>query len=361
MAKDYYKILGLERNASVEDIGKAYRELARKYHPDLNKEPDAAEHFKEVSQAFEILNNPDKRREYDQFGEVRGAGPTFSNMHIDPFNMFEDLFRSHSHPGQYQTKGADVYKEVRITLAEAYHGCEKFLDLSNRSPCRHCEGTGAESWDACPACGGSGRINTQKGPFSVSITCGRCQGQGRFVKTKCTSCQGMGFVEGKVRKHKMDIPAGIESGMQIVIKGEGERIANGVPGDVACQIIIEPHVFYEREGSHLHCVVPITFAQSISGHDVELPVFGKVCKIHIPPQTKSGQVLRMKGIGMPVLINGYRQMSVVGDLLVRIQVESPKEPSPEFLKLIKKMAILDDKEAYEAIVTFKSQIEKLKE
>ena len=358
---DYYATLGIERNASSDEINKAYRKVAMANHPDVNKEPEAVKRFKEASEAFEVLNNPDKRREYDQFGTVRsGTGPNIHN--IDPFSsMFGDIFGSHFRQTHQTARGADVFKEIKITLAEAYHGCEKTLDLSDDKPCYKCEGTGAASWDHCPSCRGSGRINTQNGPFAVSVTCSRCQGRGRFQKDKCESCSGSGKIVGKIRQHNVSIPAGIETGIQIVLNGEGERVANGVPGNVICQIVIEPHPFYEREGNNLYCVVPITFAQSVVGYGMELPVFEKTCKIHVPAGTKSGQVLRVKGVGMPTLMNNHRQPSIIGDLLVRVQVEVPKNPSAEYLDLIKKLSEADDKEVYEDIKKFASQIEELKQ
>jgi molecular chaperone DnaJ len=365
MAKDYYAILGVGRDATKEDISKAFREKARQYHPDHNPgDPAAVERFKEVSEAFEILNHPDKRSNYDRFGSAdehvaRGG----TNVHIDPFDMFGDLFKDHfeqhGQHGRRTMKGADSYREVRISLQEAYFGCEKVLDIAPNNPCKKCEGTGAETWDSCSTCNGSGRINTQQGPFTVSITCSRCRGQGRTVQRNCKECNGSGLRPGHRRKQKLDIPAGIEPGINIVIKGEGERIANGVPGDLICQIVIDPHPFYEREGHNLYCVLPLTFAQSVLGHDVELPVFDRVCKIHVPAGTKSGQVLRAKGMGMSVLITSHRQGSTTGDLLIRVQVDPPKNPSAEYLDLVKKLEAMDDKQVYEALDKFKDQVKEL--
>jgi molecular chaperone DnaJ len=353
MQKDYYELLGVDRTATEEEIGKAYRQRAVKLHPDVNSDPQATEEFKRVAEAFEVLSDGRKRQEYDHFGTVGGSKPSQYGVHINPFDMFSDLFGDRRGP----IKGADIYQELHISLREAYEGCQKVTYSIAHVSCKVCDGSGAKAWVSCYLCGGAGKINTQQGPFAISMTCTKCWGCGRLPQALCEECGGTGRVEDSRQEHTLKIPSGVETGVQLMIRGQGESTRQGIPGDLIYTIIIDPHTFYEREGHNLYCVVPITFAQSVKGHEMLLPlVSGEQCVVKVPSRTKSGQVLRLKGKGMPVAVASYRQKVLFGDLLIRVQVEVPEKPSQDYLALVEQLSSLDKKETYERIAKFETRI-----
>jgi len=360
MTKDYYEILGVARNATEEEISKTYRELAIKLHPDVNPDSEATERFKQVNEAYEVLSDSKKRQEYDHFGTIDGQSASSYGVHINPFDMFGEVFREHFNQQRGPLKGSDIHQEVRITLREAYEGCSKPVYAVSHLPCKVCSGSGVKSWNSCDLCGGAGRMQSQKGPFSITLTCTKCRGSGRLSQALCEECKGSGRLEGGRAKHMLDIPASIETGTHMLLRGQGEPSQGGIPGDLVCTIIVDPHPFYEREGHNLYCVVPITFAQSVKGHEVTFPLLsGEECVIKVPPRTRSGQVLRLKGKGMPVAVASYRQRVLFGDLLVRAQVEIPKNPSQDYLDVIEKLSSLDNEETYEQIAQFEFRIDAL--
>lgn len=353
--KDYYKILGIGSDATNTQVSKAYRKLAIKYHPDVNPDdPEAAEKFKEIAEANEVLSDTQKRDHYDRTGSVDGE----VNFDIDPFSMFGDLFGDAFGYRQAPAKGADIFKEIRITLEEAFSGVSKTILTASHMACKVCSGSGVTSWKDCDMCGGKGRTESRRGPFAVSMTCVKCRGVGRLSVVRCDKCTGSGKVEDEVHKHKIDIPAGIENGVRLVVKGKGEWLNRGVPGDLICGFSIDPHPLYEREGANLYCVIPITFPQSILGHEVRLPIFPNgQANAKVPPATKSGTVLRLVGMGMPFAPLKRHTSSSRGDLLVRVQVEPPPKPTKEYSELVKKLSILDDKQSYTKIEEFQKLIE----
>ena len=355
MAKDYYKILGVDKSATADEIALAYRKLAIRHHPDANSGNDeGAELFKEIAEAYEVLSDPHKRSQYDNFGSV-GEGQGF-DVHVNPFDMFSDLFGDFFGRRDESSRGIDVHVDtVTITLEEAYRGCNRKIEYAASAMCTKCEGTGIFSWEECKLCSGRGRIRRQQGTFSVSLNCTHCGGRGRKPVVSCEDCQGSGKVPQEIQEHLLEIPAGIERGISMVINGKGE---NG--GNLICPIDVAPHLLYERDGQNLYCLVPITFAQSVRGHEVKLPLLsGGTGTLKIPPGVRSGGVLRMKGLGMPIYAH-RRSSPGYGDLLAKVQVESPANPSQEYKELLDKLSALDDKEEYRRIDGFRARLSQLK-
>lgn len=356
--KDFYEILGVAKNATTEQISKSYRRLALKYHPDRNKDnEEASAKFKSIAEAYEVLSDEKKRREYDHFGSV-GNDSRFHQVHINPFDMFGDIFGDPFSKGP--AKGQDIYKELHITLQEAYTGTTKEVLAVMHTECKDCEGSGVSSWEDCTMCNGSGRIQHSKGSFFISMTCSKCNGGGRLSSVLCDSCGGTGKLDDKEKKHEIEIPAGIESGVNILLKNKGMWMHNGIPGDMVVKVLVSPHSLYEREGGDLFCLVPITYAQAINGHEMELPLLsGESCTLKIPPGTKSGSVIRLLGKGMPHVVRQMQKDRPFGDLLVRLQVELPNKPTDSFISLVNKLSTLDDKQEYPSIKEFQSRIEKV--
>ena len=365
MNKDYYTILGVEKTATLEEISTAYRKAAIEYHPDKNPgDANAVEKFKAAAEAYEVLSDPNKRAQYDQFGTVSGAGGP--NVHVNPFDMFSDLFGDFfgGQGGFRNRKGADVIVDTPpITLEEAYSGCSKEVTYNIKGLCDKCDGTGVFSWDTCTLCKGQGKVLTQQGPFRVSITCTQCRGKGKVPQVTCEDCNSTGTVEMPEQTVEVVIPPGIEDGTAIMLRGRGEPSVSGVSGDLISTIKVATHPIYEREGHHLYCLVPITYTQSILGHTIELPLLnGTMCKLHIPPGVRSGGVLRVQEAGMPVpATHGHeRPTQTYGDLLAKIQIEPPEKPTNEYVDLVKKLAKLDDTEEYRRINEFNARLSKLR-
>jgi molecular chaperone DnaJ len=332
--KDYYEVLGINRDASEEEIKKAYRKLAMKYHPDRNPDnPKAEEYFKEAKEAYEILSDPQKRAAYDQFGHagvdpqagMGGFGPAGAGMggFADAFSdLFSDIFgggRSGSRGGMY--RGADLRYNLEISLEEAARGTETRIRIPTMEQCEACGGSGAKKGTApstCPTCHGHGQVRIQQGFFSIQQTCPKCHGSGRFVASPCPTCHGA----GRVKRHKtlsVKIPAGVDEGDRIRLSGEGELgMGGGPPGDLYVQIHIKPHAVFQRDHDDLHCEMPISFTVAALGGEIEIPTLDGMAKIRIPPETQSGKVFRLRGKG----IKGVRSHSH-GDLLCHVVVETP--------------------------------------
>ena len=359
MSKDYYKALDVGKNATEKEINEAYRRKALEHHPDRNPgNKGAATEFKKCAEAFEVLNDPQKRREYDQFGSVSSLGGR--PFHINPFEIFENIF-GNVFDERGPQRGADVHKELRITLKEAFLGCERTVTSCSHILCEPCEGTGVSKWEECKMCHGNGRLEQQRGPFSISITCTRCQGCGKMPVVLCEKCDGSGKVVCKAKDHVVDLPPGIEHGDYVRLHGQGEMAESGYAGDLICSIFIEPHTFYERDGQDVYCVLPVTYPQAVLGHNIELSLLsGKVCNVEVPAGTTSGSVLRISGMGMPVKVDRMRHKMPYGDLLVRIDVQQPDKPSQEYLDLVKKLGEFDDIEIYGRIQQFESCIEEIR-
>jgi molecular chaperone DnaJ len=336
--RDYYEILSVERMASTEEIKKAYRKLAVKYHPDKNPgDKTAEEQFKELGEAYEILSDPQKRALYDQHGHAafdrrsggfsRGAG----GFH-DPFdifrevfggggNIFDDLFGGgRADPTQPQ-RGEDLRYDMEITFEEAAQGCEKEITVTKPERCDVCDGSGAEAGSrvkTCPTCGGRGQVITSRGIFSIAQTCPACQGAGRVIEKPCKGCHGSGRRD-RASKIKLRIPGGVDTGSRLRSIGNGQAGLRGGPsGDLYVVLHVKPHEIFQRDGDDLLCEVPLGFVQAALGTEIEVPTLNGKAEIKIPAGTQPGTMFRLKGKGVKN-VQGYGH----GDLHVRVQVEVP--------------------------------------
>lgn len=332
MAKrDYYEILGVNRDASAEDIKKAYRKLAMKHHPDRNPDnPKAEEHFKEAKEAYEILSDAQKRAAYDQFGHAgvdpsaggQGFGGNGMGGFSDAFSdIFGDIFGGGRGGRSNVFRGADLRYNLEIGLEEAARGTETRIRIPTMAECETCHGSGAKKGTepkVCPTCGGHGQVRMQQGFFSIQQTCPKCHGTGRFVAEPCTTCHGA----GRVKQHKtlsVKIPAGIDEGDRIRLSGEGEPGVNGgPPGDLYVQIHLKPHTVFQRDHDDLHCEMPVSFTVAALGGEIEIPTLDGVARLKVPAETQTGKVFRLRGKG----IKGVRSIGH-GDLLCHVVVETP--------------------------------------
>lgn len=348
--RDYYEILGVPRNASNEDLKAAFRRLARQYHPDVNKEPDAEERFKEINEAYAVLSDADRRAAYDRFGHagVQGAGgmPDFSVNFSDFADIFGDLFgfggfgRTTRRARNAPRRGADLQYRLELTFEEAVFGVEKEIEITRDEVCSTCGGSGAEpgtSPTRCATCNGAGEVRqvrqTILGSMVQVSTCPTCNGVGETIATPCHTCQGRGL-ERRTRKKLVTIPAGVDTGTQIRLAGEGQPGINGGPnGNLYLAVEVKPHKFFRRRDNDVLLDLDINVAQAALGAEVEIPTVDGPAKLKIPPGTQPGKVLRLRGKGVPHLRGNGR-----GDQLVVINVEIPTRLSAEQRQLFEKLA-----------------------
>jgi len=341
MAKaDCYELLGVTRQATEEEIKKAYRKMALKYHPDRNQGDKAAEEkFKEVSEAYEILSDPSKRAAYDRFGhaafETRGRGAA-RGFH-DPFDLFREVFGGMGGGGFFEDffggardaseTGHDLRYDLNIAFEEAAFGCEKEISIRRRETCDTCDGAGASPGThhtRCSECGGRGQVTMQRGFFMLSQTCSRCRGSGQVIEKPCRDCDGSGLVE-KSAKVKIRVPGGVEDGMRLRSAGNGESGARGSPpGDLYVVLHVKPHEIFKRDGEDLYCEIPISFAMATLGGELDVPTLDGGARVKVQPGTQSGTLLRLKGRGAKSL-EGRGQ----GDQHVRVVVEIPTRLNAE--------------------------------
>ncbi len=365
--KDYYKILGVDRNASQEEIKRAFRHLARKYHPDVAGK-ESEEKFKEINEAFQVLSDPEKRARYDQFGTSAFKPGDFTDFRN--FN-FEDLFKdfgfgdifdifseSKNRRETRAEQGADLKYDIEISLEDAFHGLTKRIEVPMFVVCRACNGTGAKNGvlKECPACRGTGELRRiERSVFGQIInitTCSKCDGTGKIPVGTCRICRGMGRVK-TVKKIKVKIPRGVDDGQNLRIVGEGEPgYRGGKPGDLYVVVHIRPHEIFERYENNLFCKTTISLGQAIFGGEITIPTINGRVKVKIPKGTQSHTVFRLKGQGMPDLHTHKR-----GDQMVKIIVEIPKKLNKRGETLLKEFI----KEYGETIKTGKGFFEKMKE
>jgi molecular chaperone DnaJ len=359
MAKrDYYEVLGVERGASEEDVKKAYRKLAVKYHPDKNPSDKAAEEkFKELGEAYEALSDPQKRAAYDQYGHAafdprmrasRGGG----GFH-DPFeifrevfggglggSLFEEFFGGGREPGGPE-RGSDLRYDLEITLEDAAQGCEREISVTKLDACETCHGSGAEAGSkmkVCPTCGGRGQVISSRGIFSIAQTCSRCDGAGRVIENPCKTCRGAGRRE-RTSKITLKIPAGVDTGTRLRSSGNGEGGGRGgTAGDLYVVLHLKPHEIFQRDGDDLVCEVPISFVQATLGGEIEVPTLSGQAAVKIPAGTQTGTLFRLKGKGIKNL-QGYGW----GDLHVRVTVEVPSHLNAAQRAKLQEFAALCDK------------------
>ncbi|OCN05145.1 molecular chaperone DnaJ [Erysipelotrichaceae bacterium MTC7] len=346
--RDYYEVLGLDKSASDADIKKAYRKLAKKYHPDVNKDADAEDKFKEVSEAYEVLSDKQKKATYDQFGHagMDGAQGFGGGQGFSDFGGFEDIFGSFFGGGfsgsstrrNGPQKGQDRFMQMRVDFMDAIFGRSEEVSLEVDETCSECSGTGAKSKDdieTCKTCNGSGRVVTQQqtafGVFQSESVCPTCHGKGTTVKHKCPKCHGSGYEHKRV-KLDIKIPAGIQSGQQIRITGKGEKGVNGGPnGDLYIEILVAPHKNFIREGNDIRIQVPISDVDAVLGTSIDVPTVHGDVSLKIPAGTQSGTKFRLKGKGVKTP-KGY-----VGDQYVDVKVEMPKKLSKQQKDLYEKL------------------------
>jgi molecular chaperone DnaJ len=348
---DYYELLGINRTASDEEIKKAYRKLALQYHPDRNPgNKQAEDKFKEVSEAYQVLTDPQKRAQYNQFGHAAfgdggpfAGGFDFSAGFEDVFgDIFGEFFGTGGGRRRTRGRGEDLRYNLTLSFEEAAFGTEKKIKIPRHGSCESCRGNGAKPGTApqtCPTCRGKGQVSFQQGFFSVSRTCNQCHGQGTIIKDPCATCGGAGRVR-RLHTLSVKIPAGVDTGSRLKLRGEGESApAGGSPGDLFVVVEVEPHPIFVRDNLDIICEVPISFAQAALGAEIDVPTLDGKVKMKIPAGTQSGKIFRMHGKGVKD-VQGYRQ----GDQHVRITVETPTHLTARQKELLKEFAALGGQE-----------------
>ena len=366
--RDYYEVLEVSKTASVEEVKKAYRRAALKHHPDKNPgNKDAEIRFKEAAEAYEVLGDPEKRARYDQYGHegLRGAA-VHDYSHMDVHSV-EDLINQFINGmggggrqrggGGHRTRGYDLQTQIQINMQDVAKGVDREIDFTRQEICETCGGNGAKPGTkrvACRTCGGRGQVVARAfgGMFQVAQTCPACMGQGSTVESPCPTCDGAGRHPVK-RTAKVHIPAGIHDGQAVAARGEGEPGENGGPhGDLHVVVRIKPHTFFARDEDNLIMQLPVSYAQAALGADVEVPtLFGK-SNLRVPPGTQHGEVLALKGLGLPSLRGGH-----VGQQLVQVLIEVPKKLSKKQEELLRAYAETEDQQVLPARKSF---FEKLK-
>lgn len=357
MAKrDYYEVLGISRSASQDEIKKAYRKLALRYHPDKNPDnsKEAEEKFKEVSEAYKVLSDSEKRQIYDQYGHAGleaevGAGPGFGGFEFDPLKIFEEVFgrqsfggdlfgdffggRSRTRAGDAEP-GRDLHYTLGISFEEAAFGAERNIQIPRRETCSTCTGSGIKPGSqpqTCPTCQGNGYVAISQGFFSMTRTCTQCRGRGTIIKDPCRDCRGTGRVK-RTRKVKVKIPAGVDHGSRLRLAGEGEAGFRGGPsGDLYIGLRVKSHSIFKRDGNNIVCEVPISFSQAALGAEIRVPTLNGRVRVKIPPGTQTNKIFRLKGQGVPYLRSSGR-----GDQWVKVVIETPVNLTGEQKELLMK-------------------------
>lgn len=346
--KDYYEVLGLQKGASENEIKRAYKRLASKHHPDKNQgSKDAEEKFKEINEAYEVLGDAEKRAAYDQYGHAAfeqggGAGGFGGGFGGGGFGGFEDIFSEMFGGGfggggrrNRVVRGDDLRYDIEISLEEAVKGCKKDIRISTLAECDTCHGSGAEKGskvETCSHCHGSGRIRRQQGFFVTEAVCPSCHGSGKKIEKPCKSCHGDGRVQ-KAKNLSVTIPAGVDTGNQLRLSGEGAAGENGAPaGDLYVVIHVREHDIFERDGSNLYCEVPISFTMAALGGEIEVPTLDGKLKLKIPAETQTGKLFRVRGKGVASPRGGY-----AGDLICKVVVETPVALNDEQKDLLCKL------------------------
>ena len=345
---DYYEILGIERTATAEEIAVGYRKAALKYHPDRNPgDEEAIAKFKLAAEAYDVLKDPDKRAIYDRYGKEglshSGQAAGFQDVG-DIFGAFSDIFGDSIFGSIFggrggsgrAHRGADIRCSVTLDLHEVAKGVTREIRYRRHEPCESCHGTGAKAGtkpEVCRYCGGRGRIQKSNGIFSMQTPCPKCGGRGKIIQTPCPACHGGGMVEKDVVR-EVRIPAGIDSGVRLRLQGEGHRSPDGGPaGDCYVFIQVKQHPFFQRDGQDLICQIPIKYTQAVLGAEIDVPTLDGVDKVKSPAGTQNGDVIRMKGRGMPL-----PRRNLMGDLLIQVFIEVPKNVSPSTEAELRKLA-----------------------
>ncbi|MCL9776005.1 MULTISPECIES: molecular chaperone DnaJ [Vibrio] len=341
--RDFYEVLGVGRDASERDIKKTYKRLAMKYHPDRNQgDESAADKFKEVKEAYEILTDPQKKAAYDQYGHAAfeqggmggggfgGGAGDFGDIFGD---VFGDIFGGGRRGQSRAQRGSDLRYNMELSLEEAVRGVSKEIEVPTLVECEPCDGSGAKkgsSPQTCGTCHGHGQVQMRQGFFAVQQTCPTCNGQGKIIKDPCNSCHGQGRVQ-KSKTLNVKIPAGVDTGDRIRLSGEGEAGEQGAPaGDLYVQVHVKEHHIFEREGNNLYCEVPVSFAQAALGGEVEVPTLDGRVNLKVPEETQTSRMFRMRGKGVKGVRGGG-----VGDLIVKLVIETPVKLSARQKELLR--------------------------
>jgi molecular chaperone DnaJ len=365
--RDYYEVLGVNKDASDEEIKKSYRKLAMKHHPDRNPDSkDAEEKFKEAKEAYEILSEAEKRRAYDAYGHA-GVNPQMGGPGQEGFggfaeafgDIFSDIFGGQGRGRASVFRGADLRFNLEISLEQAARGTETKIRIPTMETCETCKGSGAKAGTqpkTCDACKGSGTVRLSQGFFSIQQTCPTCHGTGKTVSDPCAGCRGA----GRLKKHKtlsVKIPAGVDEGDRIRLSGEGEAGVNGgPPGDLYVVMHLKPHGVFQRDGDDLHCEMPISFSQAALGGDIDIPTLDGSAKIKVPPETQTGQVFRLRGKG----IKGVRS-TYPGDLMCEVVVETPVRLTERQKELLRELEDINIKDSNRHNPRAKSFMDKVRE
>ncbi|SMC28807.1 molecular chaperone DnaJ [Andreprevotia lacus DSM 23236] len=368
--KDFYELLGVNADASEDDIKKAYRKLAMKYHPDRNPDSkDAEAKFKEIKEAYEILSDAQKRAAYDQYGHagvdpqagMGGGGGFGGGGFSDAFSdIFGDIFGGGQRGGRSNVyRGADLRYNMEITLEEAARGIEKQIKIPSHEECGTCHGSGAKPGTeakTCHTCGGHGQVRVSQGFFSIQQTCPTCHGSGKYIPDPCRPCSGT----GRIQTHKtlaVKIPAGVDEGDRIRLSGEGEPGVNGgPPGDLYVVVHLKAHSVFQREGNDLHCEMPISITVAALGGEIEIPTLDNKARISIPAGTQTGQVFRLRGKG----IKGVRS-AITGDLMCHVVLETPVSLTSRQKELLKEFEEISQGEPGKHNPRAKSFMDKVKD
>jgi len=366
--RDYYEVLGVNRDASDEEIKKSYRKLAMKHHPDRNPDSrDGEEKFKEAKEAYEVLSDGERRRAYDAYGHAGvhpqmggGEGPGFGGFAEAFGDIFSDIFGGGQGRGRSSVfRGADLRYNLEISLEQAARGTETKIRIPTMETCETCKGSGAKPGTqpkTCETCHGSGTVRLSQGFFSIQQTCPTCHGTGKMVTDPCATCRGA----GRLKKHKtlaVKIPTGVDEGDRIRLSGEGEAGVNGgPPGDLYVVIHLKHHAVFQREGDDLRCEMPISFTQAALGGEIDIPTLDGSAKIKVPPETQTHQVFRLRGKG----IKGVRS-SYAGDLLCEVVVETPVRLTDRQKDLLRELEEINTKDANRHNPRAKSFMEKVRE
>jgi len=351
--RDYYEVLGVNRDASEEDIKKAYRKLAMKWHPDRNPDnPKAEENFKEAKEAYEVLTDAQKRPAYDQHGHAgidpsAAAGAGFGQGQAGFGDIFSDIFGEifgGARGGRSNVfRGADLRYNMEITLEQAAHGFETKIRIPTQAECETCHGSGAKPGtqpQTCATCRGAGQVRVSQGPFSMAQTCPRCHGTGKTIASPCATCGGAGRVKHQ-KTLSVKIPAGVDEGDRVRLSAEGEAGVNGGPsGDLYVQVHLKPHAVFQRDHDDLHCEMPVSFSTAALGGEIEIPTLDGSARIKVPNETQSGKTFRLRGKG----IKGVRSSSP-GDLFCHVVVETPVNLTSRQRELLQEFESISQKDA----------------
>ena len=353
MKKDYYEVLGISKTATDAEIKSAFRKMAKQYHPDINKAPDAAEKFKEAQEAYAVLSDPNKRKQYDQYGHAafdnNGGSGGYDFSGFDFSDIFSDLFGSsfggfnfggRSTTSRGSRKGDDSLVRVNLTFLEAINGCKKTIKVASSEACPDCNGKGGLGEKTCSACHGSGTITSEQrsifGSFMTRTTCDTCHGKGTTYEKTCTTCHGTGKIN-KTKEIEVKVPAGVDNGNQLRVAGKGEAGYNGGPnGDLYIEFKVEEHPIFEREEDDIYLFLPITIVDCVLGCKKDVPTIDGTIKLTIPENSKTGDKLRIKGKGVPNVNTGKK-----GDMYVVLNILPPTKLTREQKTLLEKLRDTD--------------------